>query len=218
MAKHKIAILGSGVVGDSLGNGLLKHGHAVMRGSREPAKLEKWKSQAKGEASIGTFAEAAKWGDLVILAVKGSAAGEVVDQAGVANLAGKTVLDATNPIADGKPPVHGVLQFFTGPNESLMEQLQAKAPAAHFVKCFSCVGNGFMIDPPFAEKPTMFIAGNDAGAKKQTVELLTEVGWEAADMGRAEAARAIEPLCMLWCIPGLSGGSWTHAFRLLQLK
>jgi hypothetical protein len=218
MGNLKIAILGSGAVGDALGNGFLKHGHAVMRGSREPAKLDKWKSEAKGEASTGTFADAAKWGEIVVLAVKGSAAVDVVALAGAANLAGKTVLDTTNPIADGKPPVNGVLQFFTGPNESLMETLQAKAPGAHFVKCFSCVGSGFMIDPPFKEKPTMFICGGDAGAKKQTAELLATVGWDTSDMGAIEAARAIEPLCMLWCIPGLSGGSWTHAFRLLQLK
>jgi hypothetical protein len=213
----KIAILGSGQVGEALGNGLLKHGHAVMRGSREPAKLEAWKATAKGEASIGTFADAAKWGEVAILAVKGSAAKSAVELAGPANLAGKLVMDATNPIADA-PPVNGVIQFFTGPNESLMEQLQAAAPAAHFVKAFSCVGNAFMIDPPFASKPTMFICGNDAKAKQQTTDLLASVGWETADMGAVESARAIEPLCMLWCIPGMRGGSWTHAFKLLQLK
>ena len=218
MANLKIAVLGSGQVGEALANGFLKHGHAVMRASREPAKLEGWKSSAKGDASIGTFAEGAAWGEVVILAVKGTAAIHVIDLAGVANLAGKTVLDTTNPIADGKPPVNGVIQFFTGPNESLMEALQAKAPDAHFVKCFSCVGNSLMIDPAFTSPPTMFICGNDDGAKQQTTEILTQVGWETADMGAVEAARAIEPLCMLWCIPGMRGGSWTHAFKLLQLK
>lgn len=213
----KIAILGSGSVGEALGNGFLKHGHAVMRGSREPAKLEPWKASAKGEASIGTFADAAKWGEVAILAVKGSAAKSCIELAGPANLADKLVMDATNPIADA-PPVNGVIQFFTGPNESLMEQLQAVAPAAHFVKAFSCVGNAFMIDPPFASKPTMFICGNDAKAKQQATDILTSVGWETADMGAVESARAIEPLCMLWCIPGMRGGSWTHAFKLLQLK
>jgi hypothetical protein len=212
----KIAILGSGQVGEALGNGLLKHGHAVMRGSREPAKLEAWKSKSGGE--IGTFAEAAAWGEIVILAVKGAAAESVVALATPAHLAGKPVLDATNPIAEDKGPVNGVIQFFTGPNESLMERLQKAAPAALFVKCFSCVGNGFMIDPPFAQKPTMFICGNDAGAKQQTTQLLTTIGWETADMGLVESARAIEPLCMLWCIPGMRGGTWTHAFKLLQLK
>ncbi|MCX5746368.1 MAG: NAD(P)-binding domain-containing protein [Proteobacteria bacterium] len=212
----KIAILGTGQVGEVLANGFLKHGYAVMRGSREPAKLEKWKSTAMGEASIGTFADAAKWGEVVVLAVKGVAAESAVDLAGVANLAGKPVLDATNPIAE-LPPVNGVIQFFTGPNESLMEKLQAKAPAAHFVKCFSCVGNAFMIDPAFAQKPTMFICGNDAEAKQTTTAILTKVGWETADFGAVESARAIEPLCMLWCIPGMRGGSWTHAFKLLQL-
>jgi len=212
-----IAVLGTGQVGTVLANGFLKHGHAVMRGSREPAKLEAWKAEAKGTAAVGTFAEAAMWGDLIVLAVKGTAAVSAVELAGAKNLAGKVVLDATNPIAD-KPPVNGVIQFFTGPNESLMETLQAKAPDAHFVKAFSCVGNAFMIDPPFATKPTMFICGNDAGAKTKAGALLAELGWESADFGGVEGARAIEPLCMLWCIPGLRGGSWTHAFKLLQLK
>jgi predicted dinucleotide-binding enzyme len=213
----KVAVLGSGQVGDALANGFLKHGYAVMRGSRDPSKLEAWKEKAKGDASIGTFAEAATWGDFAILAVKGGAAEHAVELAGAANLAGKLVMDATNPIADAAP-VNGVIQFFTGPNQSLMEKLQQKAPAAHFVKAFSCVGNAFMIDPPFASKPTMFICGNDTGAKKQATEILAELGWETADMGMVESARAIEPLCMLWCIPGMRGGSWTHAFKLLQLK
>lgn len=211
----KIAILGTGQVGDVLANGFLKHGYAVMRGSREPSKLEAWKSGAKGDASIGTFAEAAKWAEVVVLAVKGTAAVSAVELAGPANLAGKTVLDATNPIAD-KPPVNGVIQFFTGPNESLMETLQAKAPDAHFVKCFSCVGNAFMIDPVFPQKPTMFICGNSDEAKQRAADILTDLGWESADFGGVEGARAIEPLCMLWCIPGMRGGSWSHAFKLLQ--
>ena len=213
----KIAVLGPGPVGDVLSNGFLKHGYAVKRGTREPAKLDKWKSGASGDASTGTVAEAAAWAEVVVLAVKGTAAETYVELAGAANLAGKTVLDATNPIAE-KPPVNGVLQFFTGPNESLMEKLQAKAPAAHFVKCFSCVGNAFMIDPVLPSKPTMFICGNDAEAKQRATDILTDVGWEAADFGAAESARAIEPLCMLWCIPGLRGGSWSHAFKLLQAQ
>jgi 8-hydroxy-5-deazaflavin:NADPH oxidoreductase len=133
-----------------------------------------------------------------------------------AALAGKPVIDATNPIAD-LPPVNGVLQYFTGPNESLMERLQAAVPAAHFVKAFNSVGNAQMVNPTLAGgPPTMFIAGNHAAAKTSVTALLSQLGWTAADMGQAEAARAIEPLCMLWCIPGFLRNEWSHAFKLLQ--
>jgi hypothetical protein len=126
-------------------------------------------------------------------------------------------MDATNPIAD-LPPQHGVLRFFTNLDESLMERLQRKAPAARFVKAFSCVGHAFMINPTFpGGPPSMFICGNDDAAKASVRALLTELGWETVDMGPVEAARAIEPLCMLWCIPGLTKNRWTHAFKLLQL-
>jgi 8-hydroxy-5-deazaflavin:NADPH oxidoreductase len=212
----KIAILGSGQVGDALAKGFLSFGHPVMRGSREPGKLDKWKQEAKGEASTGTFAEAAAWGEIIVLCVKGTAAEAAIDQAGAANLAGKIVLDATNPIAD-EPPDHGVLRYFTGPNESLMERLQRKAPDARFVKAFNSVGNAFMVNPPFQPKPTMFICGNDADAKRETTEILTRFGWETADMGGVQVARPIEALCQLWCAPGLQGQDWTHAFKYLKL-
>ena len=128
---------------------------------------------------------------------------------------GKVVIDTTNPI--GGPPVGGVLQLFTGPNDSLMERLQRRAPKARFVKAFSCVGNAFMVNPDFGgQKPTMFICGSDAAAKTEVTKLLDQFGWETEDMGAVEAARAIEPLCMLWCIPGLTKGRWTHAFKLLK--
>ncbi len=212
----KVAVLGSGQVGQVLADGFLKHGHAVMRASRDPAKLAAWKAGAGAKASTGTFAEAAKWGDLVVLAVKGAAAEQVVEQAGVGNLAGKVVLDTTNPIAES-PPQNGVLRFFTNLDESLMERLQKKAPAAHFVKAFSCVGSALMVDPVLSGgPPTMFICGSNPGAKATARELLTQFGWETADMGAIEAARAIEPLCILWCIPGMTGGGWTHAFKLLR--
>jgi predicted dinucleotide-binding enzyme len=167
----KVAILGSGQVGEALANGFLKHGYAVMRASRDPQKLAAWKSGAKGEAAVGTFADAAKWGEIVVLCVKGTAAeATIAELAG--SLAGKTVIDATNPIADA-PPQNGVLRYFTTQDESLMERLQKKAPLAHFVKAFNSVGNAFMVNPKFPLPPTMFICGNDAGAKQQTTEILT---------------------------------------------
>jgi predicted dinucleotide-binding enzyme len=129
---------------------------------------------------------------------------------------GKTVLDTTNPIADA-PPQNGVLRFFTDRNESLMEKLQHVAPSAHFVKAFSCVGNALMIDPQLpGGPPTMFICGNDAGAKSQAPALLAQIGWETLDLGSIEAARAIEPLCILWCIPGFLHNDWVHALKMLK--
>ena len=211
----KVAVLGSGVVGETLANGFLKFGHEVTRGSRDPGKLAEWKGKAGDRAKTATFADAAKWADVVVLAVKGGAALEAVGMCGD-GLDGKAVLDATNPIADAAPE-NGVIKYFTGPNESLMEQLQKKAPKAHFVKAFSCVGNAFMVSPDFGgQKPTMFICGDDAGAKKQALAILDQFGWEAEDMGGAEGARAIEPLCILWCIPGFIRNQWTHAFKLLR--
>jgi predicted dinucleotide-binding enzyme len=214
----KIGVLGSGQVGQVLADGFLRHGYEVMRASREPAKLAAWKAAAGPKAQVGTFAEAARWADGVVLAVKGQAAAEAIALAGPASLAGKTVMDATNPIADAAPQ-NGVLRFFTDLDESLMERLQRQAPEARFVKVFSCVGNAFMVNPRFpGGPPTMFICGNDESAKADVRKVLDQFGWDTADMGAAEAARAIEPLCMLWCIPGFRQNSWTHAFKLLRLS
>ncbi|HVU04352.1 MAG TPA: NAD(P)-binding domain-containing protein [Polyangiaceae bacterium] len=213
----KVAVLGSGQVGQVLADGFVKHGHQVMRASRDPKKLAEWKAKSEGKGTTGTFAEAAAWGDIVVLAVKGNAAEAVIEQAGLENLAGKTILDATNPIADS-PPEGGVLRFFTNLDDSLMERLQRKAPKAKFVKAFSCVGNAFMVNPQFpGGPPSMFICGNDSGAKAEAKKILDQFGWDTWDMGGAAAARAIEPLCILWCIPGLSGGGWSHALKMLKL-
>jgi len=207
----RVGVLGTGVVGETLGSGFLKHGHAVMIGSRSPEKLAEWMKENSGGES-GTFAEAAAFGELLVLAVKGTVASEALLLAGADNLAGKVVIDATNPIAD-KPPVNGVLRFFTDLNESLMEKLQKQFPEARFVKAFNSVGAPKMVNPEFASgKPTMFICGHDADAKKKVTGILDQFGWETADMGAVEAARAIEPLCMLWCIRGFAQNQWGHAF------
>jgi predicted dinucleotide-binding enzyme len=211
----KVGVLGSGAVGQALADGFLKHGHEVMRGSRDPGKLDGWRSGAGPKARTGTFAEAARFGEVVVLAVKGTAAGAAVD-ACAGGLDGKVVIDTTNPIADA-PPEKGVVRFFTGPNESLLEQLQRRAPSARFVKAFSSVGSALMVDPKLAGgRPTMFVCGDDEGARRQVVSVLDQFGWEVEDMGVAAAARAIEPLCMLWCIPGFLRNDWTHAFKLLR--
>jgi predicted dinucleotide-binding enzyme len=211
----KVGILGSGDVARTLATGFLKHGHQVTLGSRTPEKLQDW-AAANPRGKTGTFAAAAESGEVIVLAVKGTAAWEALRLAGETSLAGKVVIDACNPIADA-PPTNGVLKFFTSLNESLMEQLQRNFPQAHFVKAFNSVGAAFMVNPEFKEgKPTMFICGNDDAAKKKVTAILDQFGWETADMGVAEAARAIEPLCMLWCIPGFLRNQWTHAFKLLK--
>ncbi len=212
----RVAVLGSGKVGEVLANGFLKHGDEVVRGSRSPEKLAGWRAEAGPRATTATFAEAVKGADLVVLAVKGTAAEAAVRLAGPEALAGRTVLDATNPIADA-PPSNGILHFFTTLEDSLMERLQRLAPQAHFVKAFSCVGNAHMVNPDFGgEKPTMFMCGNDAGAKKQVQDVLARFGWEWQDIGGVEGARAIEPLCILWCAPGFLSGQWGHAYRVLK--
>ena len=212
---QKIAVLGTGQVGQVLANGFLARGDTVMRGSRDPRKLTEWQQSAGARASAGTFAEASAFGDIVVLALKGAAAESVAEQCS-ASLRGKTVIDTTNPIADA-PPVHGVLKFFTSLDDSLMERLQRRVPDAHFVKAFSCVGNTLMVAPKLpGGPPTMFICGNDSGAKEETRRILADFGWEISDLGMAEAARAIEPLCILWCIPGFLGQGWTHALKLLK--
>jgi hypothetical protein len=210
----KIGILGSGDVAKTLAGGFLKHGHDVTMGTRTPAKLADWaKQNPKGR--IGSFADAASFGELLVLAVKGTAAQDALRSATATNLAGKPVIDTTNPIAD-VPPSNGVLKFFTNLDDSLMERLQHEFGDARFVKAFNSVGNALMVNPQLkGGTPTMFICGNDEAAKKTVGTVLTQFGWETADMGKAEAARAIEPLCMLWCIPGFLRNDWFHAFKLL---
>jgi predicted dinucleotide-binding enzyme len=211
----KIGILGSGDVAKALASGFIRHGHEPMLGTRDRTKLEAWVGQNPGGA-IGSVADAARFGELLVLAVKGSAAAEALRAAGMEHLAGKPIIDATNPIADA-PPTHGVLKFFTSLEDSLMERLQREFGTARFVKAFNSLGSASIVDPKFkGGTPTMFICGNDEAAKKIVTGILDEFGWETADMGAAEAARAIEPLCILWCIPGFLRQEWVHAFKLLK--
>ncbi len=212
---EKIGIIGSGIVAKTLGAGFLKHGHQVMLGTSNPSKLEEWKSGNGTHAQIGSFDETAKFGDVVVLAVKGTVAKIAIEMISAENLNGKTVIDTTNPIADA-PPTNGVLKYFTTYDKSLMEALQETVPGANFVKAFNSVGNARMVNPSFESKPTMFICGNNDHAKEEVSIILNQFGWEVADFGKVESARAIEPLCMLWCIIGIANNEWTHAFKLLK--
>jgi predicted dinucleotide-binding enzyme len=210
---EKIGVIGSAIVGQTLAKGFKQHGYEVRIASRTPAKLTEF-SAASGIAA-GTFADVAAWADAAVVAVHGAAAEEAVRTAGEGNLRGKIVIDTNNPISDA-PPIDGVIQYFTGPNDSLLERLQRAFPAVRFVKAFSSVGSARMVNPAFAGgRPTMFVCGNDADAKTFVSGVLDRFGWETADMGTAVAARAIEPLAQLWCIPGFRQNHWTHAFKVL---
>jgi len=205
----KIGILGSGAVAQTLGSGFLVHGHDVMLGTRSVSKLSDWVSK-NPLGRVGTFSEAAQFAETAVLAVKGTSALDAIHAALEPNLAGKPCIDVTNPIAD-LPPENGVLRYFTTLDDSLMERLQREFPAVNFVKAFNSVGQACMVNPSFkGGKPTMFICGNDGAAKKIVSGICGQFGWDAEDLGKAE------PLCMLWCIPGLLRNDWWHAFKLLR--
>src|SRR5256712_9208869 len=211
----KGGVLGSGDGAKTLASGLLKDGREVMMGTREPTKLKEWAGK-NPKGKVGSFGDAASFGGLVVLAVKGSASAEALRAAGASNLSGKPVIDATNPIADA-PPVNGVLRVFTSLDEALVERLQREFAGAKFVKAFNSVGSALMVNPELkGGRPTMFICGNDEGAKKTVTGILEQFGWETADMGEIEAARAIEPLGILSCIAGSLRNDLTHAFKLLR--
>jgi 8-hydroxy-5-deazaflavin:NADPH oxidoreductase len=215
MAK-RVGVLGSGVVGRTLAEGFLKHGYEVMLGTRDPARGEVpvWLAANPG-AKAGTFRETAVFGEIVVLAVMGRVVDEVLDQAGPDHLTGKILIDATNPLADDKP-VNGILTFATGPNESLGEKIQGLLPNAHVVKAFNSVGSDLMINPKFEQgTPTMFLCGNNPEAKQVVSDICVQFGWEPFDCGDIAASRAIEPLCVLWCLPGFLRNDWHHAFKML---
>ena len=210
----KVGVLGSGDVAKTLAAGFMKHGHQVTLGTRNPQKLADWSTKQTG-AHVASFAEAARYGELVVLAVQGAVAADALRAAGPANLDGKVVVDVTNPIGGG--PSQGVLKFFTSLDESLMERLQMEFTGALFVKAFNSVGAASMVNPQFkGGPPTMFICGNDDRAKQTVKGILYQFGWDTEDLGRMEAARAIEPLCILWCIPGFLHNDWVHAFKMLR--
>lgn len=211
-----VGVLGSGIVGQTLAAGFLKHGDQVLVGTRDPKAedVSSWAAKHPG-IRVVSFAEAAQFGGLLVLAVLSRAIEDVIKLADPQNFRGKTVIDTNNPIS-AAPPVDGVLQYFTEQNHSLGETIQELLPEAKVVKAFNSVGAVRMINPHYAQgTPTMFLCGNDPQAKAQVSEIIRQFGWEPFDCGTIVAARALEPLCILWCIPGLRSNQWTHAFKLL---
>lgn len=211
----KVGIIGSGNVGQALAKGFVDCGFEVKIATRNAEKRKELEAQFGGKVKADTPENTARFGELVVFAVKGIQGVQALNELGIENLDGKTVIDTTNPISNAMP-VNGVLLYDSSINRSLMEDLQEQAPKANFVKAFSSVGAGSMVNPSYESKPTMFICGNNVKAKNEVTEILDRFGWETEDMGTVEAARAIEPLAILWCIPGFTQNRWNHAFKLLK--
>ena len=210
----KIGILGTGDVGKTLASGFIADGYDVMVGSRSGNSAALVDEALGMDVAVDTFSVVATWAELVIIAVKGSSAEDVVGDI-ASHLAGKVVIDVTNPVSD-TPPIHGVLSFFTSLDESLSERLQATAPEARMVKAWNTCSHMHMMHPDFSQQPTMPICGNDPEARREVAELIQSFGWKTEDMGQLIAARAIEPLAMLISIPGYLRGEWNHAFCLVK--
>jgi 8-hydroxy-5-deazaflavin:NADPH oxidoreductase len=214
--KSRVGVLGSGDVGRRLASGFRSRGHDVMIGSRHPGKpeLHEWLSGDGTGIAAGTFAEAAAHGELIVLAVLGSAAEEAIADAGPKNFGGKVVIDATNPLdfSGGFPPKLSV----TGA-DSLGERVQRALPDAKVVKAFNTIGNPYFVDPSFSEgQPTMLIAGDDEGAKHTVRDVLADFGWsDVVDIGGIEGSRELEAICIVWVKIGGTRGSWDHGFKLL---
>ncbi|OGC93493.1 MAG: DNA-binding protein [candidate division Zixibacteria bacterium RBG_16_48_11] len=212
----KVGVLGSGDVGQVLGAGFIKYGHEVEMGTRDPQqeKVKNWVAKNGSRASAGTFAEAASFGEVLVLATHGVATENAIKLAGVKNFSGKVVIETTNPLdfSKGVPPTLSI-----GLTDSLGEQIQRLIPEAKVVKAFSIVGNAHMVNPQFpGGPPDMFICGNDTEAKKKVMEILKDFGWPAIDLGGIEMSRYLEPLAMVWIVHGFSSNTWNHAFKLLR--
>ena len=212
----RVGIFGTGDVGRALGRGFAMLGHEVKMGSRDAhnEKARAWASEVGNLASVGTFADAARFAEMGVLATLWSGTESALNLAGAQNLAGKVLIDATNPLvfAAGTPPTLAV-----GHTDSGGEHVQRWTPQARVVKAFNTVGHPHMVKPQFpGGPPDMFICGNDASAKTSVTGILTGFGWNTIDMGGIESARILEPMCVLWVLYGIRTNTWNHAFKLLK--
>ena len=212
----RIGILGTGDVGRALGDGFVARGHEVKLGARDESneKAKAWADHHRERASMGTFAEAAAFAEMAVLATLWSGTANAIRLAGPHNLAGKVVIDATNPLVfrENGPP-----ELALGFNDSGGEQIQRWLAGAHVVKAFNTVGHAHMVDPRFpGGPPDMFICGNDDQAKQTVADVCKSFGWPSIDVGGIECARLLEPMCILWVRHGIRTGSWNHAFKLLR--
>jgi hypothetical protein len=212
----KIGILGSGDVAKALAAGFIGCGDTVMLGSREPAKLADWQRASGERALVGSFAQTAEYGEIVLIATLGTAAEAAITQAQTDNFDGKVVIDATNPLDTSA----GAPKLAWGFDDSNGERIARALPNAHVVKAFNTVGSGLFVHPELpGGPPTMFVAGNDAAAKRRVGEILERFGWESADIGGIEGSRYLEPMCLAWVLYGVTNNAWSgHAFKLLRAR
>ena len=211
----KIGILGSGVVGRALAEGFLKFGYEVKVGTRDESKLSDWLGMAGENSSVGSFSDAAEFGEMIIICCKGDAAEDVINLAGKENFSGKVVIDVTNPLRsekEGEAP-----KLFVSYPDSLGAQIQEIIPDARVVKAFNIVTSAYMCNPKLKEgTPDMFIAGNNSEAKEEVSKILKNFGWNVNDLGGIENSSLLEALAMIWIIYGFRNNHWTHAFKLLK--
>jgi predicted dinucleotide-binding enzyme len=216
LAETRVGVLGTGEVGRRLASGFHGLGHQVTIGSRDPEKpeLREWLSTEGAGIQAGTFADAAGGGELLVLAVLGDVADQVIADAGRESFAGKVVIDAMNPLdfSGGFPP-----KLSISGEDSLGEQVQRTLPDAKIVKAFNIIGNPYFVDPRFSEgQPTMLIAGDDADAKRTVTHVLADFGWsDVVDIGGIDGSRELEAICIAWVKIGGIRGAWDHGFKLL---
>ena len=197
----KIAVLGTGMVGQAVGSKLVAVGHEVLMGSRAAGneKAVAWAANAGPSASEGTFADAAAFGEIVINATSGGASIDALRAAGAENLADKVLVDIANPLdaSAGFPPVLSVCN-----TDSLGEQIQRAFPDARVVKTLNTVNAVVMVDPSSVPgRHAVFVSGDDAEAKSTVTELLRSFGWPAEDiidLGDITTARGTEMYLPLW--------------------
>ncbi|HTY38265.1 MAG TPA: NAD(P)-binding domain-containing protein [Bacteroidota bacterium] len=211
-----VGILGSGAVGQALGKGFADLGHKVKLGSRDPGqdKIQSWITKTGSNASAGSYADAASFGELLVLSTPWAGTQNAINLSDKKNFAGKVLIDVTNPLdfSSGPPP-----RLAVGHTDSAGEQIQHWLPESHVVKAFNIVGNADMVNPKFpGGPPDMFICGNNDGAKKKVTEILTAFGWSTIDLGGIEGCRYIEPLAMVWISYGFRTNQWSQAFKLLR--
>ena len=195
----KIGILGTGAVGQALAKGFTKHGHQVKLGHRDPKQA---------------YADAAKFGEIALLCTSWSGTEDASKLTDPNNLAGKVVIDVTNPF---KPTPAAPFALALGFDDSGGEQVQRWLPKSRVVKAFNIVGNSLMVDPKLpGGPPDMFIAGNDGAAKRTVTQICTEFGWNVADIGGIDGSRLLEPLAALWCVVGSKLDWREQAWKLLH--
>ena len=195
----RIGILGTGVVGQTIGGKLADLGHDVKLGSRTATneKAAKWVAQHGSHASQGTFADAASFGEIVFNCTSGMVSLEALHSAGAANLAGKVLVDVSNPLdfSHGMPPTLSVCN-----SDSIAEQIQRAFPDAKVVKTLNTTNAAVMVNPSVVPGDhDIFVSGNEAGAKSQVSELLRSFGWKTIiDLGDISSARGVEMLLPIW--------------------